>query len=374
MTPASGRPTLLVVGDTLDLGGTEGQFKELACRLDRKRWDLEIACVRPEGPLLKPIEAAGLQPWRCGPPSFKSPLLLAAIVTLARRLRARGVDVLHSFGFYSNILTLPAARLAGVRVVVGSQRDLGNLRRPAERMLHGWALRLATDILVNSAAVKERIVEAHGASSHRITVVPNGVDLDRFSPRQAPRPAGPELIVGAVSNLRPEKGLDHLVQAVGLVRDSGRTVRLVIHGEGPLRRDLEVLVAGLQLEAWVSLPGSTREPETALRGLDVFVLPSLSEACSNGLMEAMATALPVIATSVGGNPGLVQHEATGLLAPAGDPGALAHAIVRLAENPTMAAELGERARTHARAQFGMDQMVSRTEALYARSLGGAAAL
>jgi glycosyltransferase involved in cell wall biosynthesis len=367
----SRRPALLLVGDTLDLGGTEGQFTELACRLDRSRWDLEVACVRPEGPLLNRLESAGLRPWRCGPPSYKSPLLLGAIVALARRLKARRIDVLHSFGFYSNILALPAARLARVRAAVGSQRDLGNLRPPGEQMLRGFALRLATNVVVNSESVKERIVEAHGVRSSGVTVIPNGVDLARFSPGQEKARVGDGLLVGAVSNLRPEKGLADLIRAVSLARGRGREVRLVIHGEGSMRKDLEAMVAGLSLGPWVSLPGSTREPEVALRELDAFVLPSLSEACSNGLMEAMATGLPVIATDVGGNPDLVQHELTGLLVPPGDAPALAEAIVRLADGRALAAGLGERARTHAHSAFGMDGMVARMDELYARLLVGA---
>jgi glycosyltransferase involved in cell wall biosynthesis len=111
-------------------------------------------------------------------------------------------------------------------------------------------------------------------------------------------------------------------------------------------------------------------PEAALRDLDIFVLPSLSEACSNGLMEAMATGLPVVVTSVGGNPGLVEDEVTGLLVPPGNAPALAKAIIRLVEDKALAARLGEQARTHARLDFRMERMVSRTEALYALALGG----
>ena len=119
----------------------------------------------------------------------------------------------------------------------------------------------------------------------------------------------------------------------------------------------------------MALPGSTTAPEAVLRDLDIFVLPSLSEACSNGLMEAMATALAVVATSVGGNPGLVEDEVTGLLVPPGDAPALAKAISRLMEDRALAARLGEQARAHAQLAFGMERMVARTEALYARALG-----
>jgi glycosyltransferase involved in cell wall biosynthesis len=172
-----------------------------------------------------------------------------------------------------------------------------------------------------------------------------------------------------LSNLRPEKGLADLVRAVGMVRDRSPDVRLVIWGEGPLRRELERLVAALNLTAAVALPGSTDVPEAALRDLDIFVLPSLSEASSNALMEAMATALPVVATSVGGNPGLVEDEITGLLVPPGHAPALAKAMIRLIEDRALATQLGDQARAHAHLVFGMERMVASTEALYARTLG-----
>jgi glycosyltransferase involved in cell wall biosynthesis len=359
---------VLLVGETLNLGGTEGQFTELACRLDRSRWNVEVACMRPEGPLRARLEAAGFEPWRCGLASFKSPRLLGAIVALARRMRSRRIAVVHSFDFSTNILALPAARLAGMRAVIGSQRNLGNLRPPAQQMMHDLSLRLATHVLVNSNAVKERVLQSHGIRPGRVTVIPNGVDLARFLPRTVTPRNSSGLVVGALSNLRPEKGLADLVRAVGIVRDRWPEVRLVIWGEGPLRRELKSLVEALNLASSVELPGSTNVPEAALRQLDIFVLPSVSEACSNGLLEAMASALPVVATSVGGNPGLVEDEITGLLAPPGDAPALAKAIIRLVEDRTLAARLGEQARAHAHLTFGMERMVARTEALYARAL------
>ena len=367
----SDRPRLLLVGDTLNLGGTEGQFTELACRLDRSRWDVEVACVRPEGALRPKLEASGFQPWQCGPSSFKSPQLLSSILALARRMRARAVTVVHSFDFYTNILALPAARLAGVRTIIGSQRNLGNLRSPAQQAIHDLCLRLATHVHVNSEAVRERVLQVRGISRERLTVIPNGVDLGRFSPLMESPRHDTGLVVGALSNLRPEKGLVQLLHAVATVRERWPEVRLVIWGEGSQRHELEGLVASLNLAASVKLPGSTEFPEVALRDLDVFVLPSLSEACSNGLMEAMATGLPVIATSVGGNPEHVDDEVTGLLVPPGDFPALAKAIARLVEDRAWAARLGQQARAYAQSMLGMDRMVARTEALYVQALGRA---
>ena len=85
-------------------------------------------------------------------------------MALARRIRARGIAVVHSFGFYTNILALPAGRLAGVRAVIGSQRDLGNLRPPVQRVMHSLSLRLATHVLVNSDAVKEQVTRSRASA------------------------------------------------------------------------------------------------------------------------------------------------------------------------------------------------------------------
>jgi len=286
-------------------------------------------------------------------------------------MRARAVTVVHSFDFYTNILALPAARLAGVRTIIGSQRNLGNLRSPAQQAIHDLCLRLATHVHVNSEAVRERVLQVRGISRERLTVIPNGVDLGRFSPLMESPRHDTGLVVGALSNLRPEKGLVQLLHAVATVRERWPEVRLVIWGEGSQRHELEGLVASLNLAASVKLPGSTEFPEVALRDLDVFVLPSLSEACSNGLMEAMATGLPVIATSVGGNPEHVDDEVTGLLVPPGDFPALAKAIARLVEDRAWAARLGQQARAYAQSMLGMDRMVARTEALYVQALGRA---
>jgi glycosyltransferase involved in cell wall biosynthesis len=258
-----------------------------------------------------------------------------------------------------------------VRAVIGSQRNLGNLRSSAQQAIHDLCLRLATHIHVNSEAVRERVLQVRGISRERLTVIPNGVDLGRFSPHTERPRHDTGLVVGALSNLRPEKGLVQLLHAMATVRERWPEVRLVIWGEGSQRHELEGLVASLNLAASVKLPGSTEFPEVALRDLDVFVLPSLSEACSNGLMEAMATGLPVIATSVGGNPEHVDDEVTGLLVPPGDSTALAKAIARLVEDRAWAARLGQQARAYAQSMLGMDRMVARTEALYVQALGRA---
>jgi glycosyltransferase involved in cell wall biosynthesis len=358
------------MGDSLDRGGTEGQFVEIATRLDRSRWNVHVSCLRAEGPLRARLEQAGVRAWSCGRGSLKSPSVLPAILELARYLRRSRIRVVHSFDFYSNILGVLAARLARVPAVIASQRDLGDLRRWPDRRVHSLMLRLADRVLVNSQAVADRLT-VHRALARRIVLIPNGVDLVRFSPPPGPtgRRSG-RVTVGTLANLRPEKGLADFVRAAALVRERCPDVRFVVWGEGPRRPHLERLVAQLGVGGTVELRGSTAEPEVELRKLDIFVLPSLSEACSNGLLEAMATGLPVVTTNVGGNASLVEDEVTGLLVPPGDSRSIATAIVRLIQTPAFAAELAARGRDRLQATFGMDRMVARVEALYGGTLAG----
>jgi glycosyltransferase involved in cell wall biosynthesis len=285
-------------------------------------------------------------------------------------MRSHRVQLVHCFDFYSNLVGVPAARIARVPVVIASQRDLGNLRPPFQQRVHRRILRLANHVLVNSEAVAERVRLDVALAPGKVVVIPNGVDMTRFSPRDCARPSSGHITVGTLANLRPEKGVPDFLRAAALVRERCPEVRFVVWGNGPLRLDLERLVQELRLGGAVELRGTTTQPEVALREMDVFVLASLSEACSNVLLEAMATRLPVIATRVGGNPALVDDEVTGLLASPRDPAGLAKVIIRLVENPDLAEDLAARALVRVRAEFSIPPMLARIQAFYDRAFAG----
>jgi glycosyltransferase involved in cell wall biosynthesis len=362
------RSPVLLLGDTLNVGGTEGQFVEVACGLDRSRWDPHVACVRAEGPLRARLEGVGLQPWSLGPSSFKSPGLAVAILRLGTYLRRHAVRLVHCFDFYSNIVGVPAARLARTPAVIASQRDMGDLRSRAQQSIHRLTLRLATHILVNSEAIAARLSHTRAAQRNRLGMIPNGVDLTRFEPVTVSRSIDEVTTVATLANLRPEKGLVQLVDAAAIVARRAPRARFVIWGDGPLRMDLEARIRTLGLTGSVEMRGATREPALALKECQIFVLASLSEASSNVILEAMATGLPVVGTRVGGTPGLVDDGRSGLLVPRGNAPALAEAILRLIEAPAIAAEMGAQGRARALAEFSMDRMNERIDRFYCRAL------
>jgi glycosyltransferase involved in cell wall biosynthesis len=364
------RTPIVLIGDTLNSGGTEGQFVEVVCGLDRSRWDISAACMSAKGALRPQLEKAGCRPWSCGPRSFKSPGFFLAIASLARFLRRHRVRLVHTFEFYSNMLGIPAARLAGVPAILASQRDLGNLRSPLEQRLHRAILRLADRILVNSSAVAARVQAYRGLSADRVALVRNGIDLSRFRTSARSASVAGRLTVGTLTNLRSEKGVDDLVRAAAIVQARCPAARFVVWGDGPERPALEHLVRALGVDGILELRGRTSTPEAALRELDVFVLPSLSEASSNALLEAMASGVPVVATRVGGNVEMLDGGRSGMLVPPASPSALAAAILSSAGEPALARERAARARQRVESEFDRARMLADLENLYDMMLAG----
>ena len=219
-----------------------------------------------------------------------------------------------------------------------------------------------------------------GIGAKRVTQIYNGVDAARFhpAPERQDIPASPFneaglWLVGTAGRMQTVKDQTNLarafVLAINIEPSLREHLRLVMVGDGPLRHEsLAILeAAGLAELAW--LPGERNDIPDIMRGLDCFVLPSLGEGISNTILEAMASGLPVIATQVGGNPELVQEGRTGHLVPAADPGALARAIIKLAQSPEKSRAMGYAGRKRIEAQFSMTAMIDSYQQIYDRLLG-----
>jgi glycosyltransferase involved in cell wall biosynthesis len=197
--------------------------------------------------------------------------------------------------------------------------------------------------------------------------------LQRFDelaarPLQAPLPQGP--LVAVIGNLWPVKGHRTLVEAVALLPKELHGFRFVCAGEGPERAHMEKRIAELGLEQRLFLLGHRLDVPAVLAHAQAACLCSSAEGLSNALMEAMAARLPIVATSVGGNPELVSRE-NGLLVPYGDPRALASALTQLLSRPEEARLMGVRGRKRVEQELSLDRMADGNAALYRRVLGRA---
>jgi glycosyltransferase involved in cell wall biosynthesis len=260
------------------------------------------------------------------------------------------------------------ARFFRTPVVISSQRAYRSLTPGVTTHLLRLTDGLVDGIVVNSQAVERDLIERHGAPRSLIHLWRNAIDCSRFcsgpSARQ-PQLEGASLVIGTVCELRPEKGLDVLLDAFARIRHIRPGLKLAIIGNGPSASGLEAHGSRLGLaDSCRFIPAVSDVPEW-LRSIDVFVLPSRSESLSNSLMEAMACGCCVVASSAGGNPELVTDGVTGMLFPPGDVSALARCLQSLiGEDPQLRHSLSAAAAAHAHRSFSTGASIAGISELY----------
>jgi len=239
-----------------------------------------------------------------------------------------------------------AAWLAGVPVRIHRKGALHLDPGPVNRFLYGQVL---THVIAISQAVAQPLRQ-FGFPSDRLLLFRNGVDLDRFPGRDSRRvreewrvPVMLTLLV-CVGRLSSLKGQDDLLRAAAILRDQDVLFRLALVGTGRLEKELRELCRSLDLEKQVLFAGQRQDIPDVLAACDLVVQPSVSEALGSSILEAMAAAKPIVASSVGGIPELIQDGERGLLVPPRDPPALAGAIQRLLNERGLAERLGQAAR------------------------------
>ncbi|WP_049783346.1 glycosyltransferase family 4 protein [Mahella australiensis] len=207
-----------------------------------------------------------------------------------------------------------------------------------------------------------------GISQDKITVVHNGIDLEPYSDNAAEEHHKNEsFVIGTAARLIPQKGIDVLLEAFCILLHEYNQSRLIIAGDGPSRMELERWCWKMNIADRVSFLGYINDINAFMQRLDVFVLPSLSEGFGISVLEAMACARPVIASSVGGVPEIVDHGQTGLLFPPGDSGTLAICLKYLMEHRNDAIDMGLRAHRRLNGRFDTHTMIKKIEDIY-RSL------
>jgi glycosyltransferase involved in cell wall biosynthesis len=361
---------VLLMARSLDLGGSERQLAETALNLDRRRFEVHVGCFHPEGIRGKELRRAGVPILHLRVHSFGSPSALRAAWDLRTYIDRHDIHVVHTFDTPLNIFAALPAKLSHARVVLSSQRANRSLSGRYLRALR-WTDRIVNGIVVNCEAMREHLTRDEHIPPARVHLCYNGIDPVAFSP--AARPQRDEVIVGVVCALRPEKGLETLIDAFAVSARRRPCIRLLIVGSGPSEETLRSRVAALGIVSQARFEPATADVASALRNMDIFVLPSLSEALSNSLMEAQACGCATIASNVGGNPELVHPGETGLLFPPGDSAALAAHIERLVDDPRLRCAFSEAGSRRIRTEFTNEVAARRMADIYTAQLGSAAA-
>lgn len=299
-----------------------------------------------------------------------------AALRLARRcLRAHATDILHTHNAAAHYHAVLASLGLSIRRIVNTRHGMGAMQTGSRRE---WLFRrslFSTDAIVTVCeAARRQLLAAASIPAAKLFAIPNGIRIERFRTSDVEsRSALVEMLglpartrlIGTVGRLVPAKDQTGLISAFAALRERFADCALVIIGDGALREKLASQTREPAVDGRVFLLGDRNDVAELLRGLDVFALSSLTEGYSIALLEACATALPIVATDVGGNAEIVRDGVNGRLVPARAPAALAHALHELLGDPERARAMGSRGRAWASKEGSFTTMAARYDALYA---------
>jgi glycosyltransferase involved in cell wall biosynthesis len=365
---------LFVVPD-LEVGGAERHLLALAQRLDPARFQPSVVCIGQEGRLFDDLIRARVPARALHLDGRRN--ALRALARLVAIMRSSRPDLVVARAYNAELLGRLAARLAGVRhsaVWVHQSQDLrprGRVRVLSDRLLDRW-----TDAYLGvTSAQTDYLTRVLGHPAGKVRIVENGVDPAAFRVDDDPAmrhelgldPDDP--VVAIVARLRPEKDHRTFLAAARLVSARLPRTTFLVVGDGPEAGALEQLRDDLGLADRVRFLGDHRDVDRVMRAANVVALSSVHEASPMVVLEAMACGRPVVSTDVGGVSQQVSDGVTGFLVPAGDPSALADRLVDVLSDRAAARRLGRTGRQRVEDELTLEQMVSRTQQVFAEIVG-----
>lgn len=380
------RSRIMLVISNLDYGGAERQVVAIAEHLDRQYFEPYVCSLSPHVPLIgKPEE------WRIPLHivSKQHRFDVSAVPRLSTLLKRLRIDLVHAFLFDAEIACRLAGRLAGVRAVVGSERN-SNYHIP---LLHRIFLRLTRSlndaIVANSQAGKAFTLETLAVPDSNVHVVYNGVDTQRFSPRPAPKfraelgLSPKDRVVGMVASFKPQKNYEMFLRvATRVLQQCPETQFICVgsalyegrEGSSAYQQEILQLVERLGIRNRCRFLAARADIADVYNNFDVNLLTSSREGTPNVLLEAMASGAPSIVTDIADNAIHVQDGVSGFVVPLDDDELMANRIVALLTDEQRRRTMGEAARRRATETYSLAAMASNIGNVYARLLAPASAL
>lgn len=336
----------------------------------------QVLCLFEPGTQAQELAGQGIPVRACGK---RRGMDLRALFRLRRALTEHATDVLHTHNAVAHYHAVWASRGMTLQRVLNTRHGMGVNRRSGRRE---WRYRRAltrTDVVATVCdAARNDAVRRGIVPLAKVRVVPNGIRVEAFQPvspgrqaslRQALGLASRTRLIGSVGRLNWAKDQASLIRAFALVQRQLPDTVLLLIGDGELRTELQQCAAAEGLAERVHFLGDRSDVQQILSGLDLFALSSLSEGYSMALLEACASALPIVATAVGGNSEIVRDGVSGRLVPASDPVALADAMTALLSEPSLAQALAAAARAWVEVEGSLERMATRYDALYRGAVG-----
>ena len=362
---------ILHIIPSLDRAGAEKQLVLLTTGLPRDEFDVHVCALTRGGPRRIELESANIPVTVIGKRWRLDPLAAWRLYKYISHLRP---DLVHTWLFAGNAYGRAAAICSGVKHLVAGERCVDPWKSWHQLAIDRALARYSDRIVVNSEGVC-RFYTDRGLPVDKFTVIPGGVPAASGSAESRTEllnklnlPPDAQLI-GTVGRLWPQKRVKDLIWAADLVHWLRENVRFLVIGDGPQRHLLERFTALLNAEGHVKFLGERDDIPLIMPHLDVFWLGSGYEGLPNAVMEAMASAVPVVATDIPGDRQLVVSGETGFLVPVGGRAARVRATEKILSDPNLAKRFGEAGRKRVLNEFQVEQMVKRHIMMYREILG-----
>ena len=375
-----GKTCVVLVIDDFEFGGAQRQVVELANNIDAERFDLHVCALADYVPLAETLNEGNR---RLHVIAKRFRWDLSAVPRLASLLRRLQADVVHSYLFSADIISRLAGRLARTPVIVGSERNTDYKVSVKNQIIYALTRECIDLIVANSRAGAEFNSRLLGYPLSYYRVVYNGVDADRFVPRdgRAVREelgiGADELVVGMFASFKQQKNHALFFTSAKRVLQQVPNARLLlvgdelygsVHGSDEHKQQMGQLVDDLGIRDRSLFLGNRKDVSRLYSACDVTVLSSLYEGTPNVLLESMACAVPVVATNVSDNAYVVPDGRVGYVVPLGDEAAMAERICLLLGDETLRRDMGQRGRAWIEREFSTAQLARNTETIYLDAL------
>lgn len=355
-------------------GGGERGFGQISTAIDRKRFEPIIA-AQPCGQL---EDMAQKNRVRFFPLDMSRQVNLKTINKISKIINDSKINIVHSMGsradFFARIASrkIPSVRVINTIAMLVEGYDVNLLRKTIYKFADRYSSKFVSHYITVSKALKQKLIQERKIPEEKISVIYNGVELDRYNPgrfksNKLRESIGIEddcIIVGAIGRLVYQKGFQYLIEAAKKLHQKNYKIRFVIVGQGPENYKLRQMAESSGISKICTFTGQRFDIPQLLSDFDVFALPSVLEGLPRVVIEAMAMEKPIVASDIDGVREELIPDRTGLIVPPRDSEALSDAIAYLINNKDRASQLGREARKSATIRFDLKRTVSSVESLY----------
>lgn len=360
--------------EALNMGGLENMLKHIVVGMDKAKYQQEVWCLKDRGVLADDIERAGVT---VRPFYFEGGFKITYLFCLAKALKEKRFDIIHSHGFFSIIWGTTIGILAGIPIRIATCGNIYYDVGTKNRLKFKFISYFTTHFIAFCETVKKSLVEFIGIPPSKISI--GYGSADKIEPKSIDEKKkicenlgikDEDFVIGSVGRLVWHKGHQYMIEALSMLEAGVPNIKYIIIGDGPAAEALRSKAKSLNLENIAIFAGMRHDIADLLNIMDVFVQPSaVREGLPAALAEAASAGLPMIATDIGGNCEIVKDGFNGFIVPPKDAARLAEKVLYLAQNPDERKRIGDNARATWQEKFTIERLLQTMSTIYDKASG-----